>query len=53
MQDSQYLLALALASVASVSKQKATAADPVADQQFDEAEKYLRDILAENGRTSR
>jgi TolA-binding protein len=45
IQDSQYLLALTLASVASTSKEKATAPDPVADQQFDEAENYLRDIL--------
>ncbi|HEY3898818.1 MAG TPA: tetratricopeptide repeat protein [Chthoniobacter sp.] len=46
IEDSQYLLALTLANVASISKQKATAPDPVADQQFDEADRYLRDILA-------
>ncbi len=45
IQDSQYLLALTLATVASISMQKATAADPVAVQQYDEGEKLLRDII--------
>jgi len=48
IQDSQYLLALTLATVASNSMAKATAPDPAADQQFDEAEKLLRDIIAKN-----
>jgi len=45
VQDSQYLLALTLATVGSVSKLKATAPDPVANTQFDDAEKLLRDII--------
>lgn len=48
VQDSQYLLALTLATVASQSKQKATAEDKTADAQYDEAEKLLRDIIAKN-----
>ncbi len=48
VQDSQYLLALTLATVASQSMAKATAADPVAEQQYDEGEKLLRDIITKN-----
>jgi TolA-binding protein len=48
VQDSQYLLALTLATVASQSMQKATAPDKTADAQYDEAEKLLRDIIAKN-----
>ena len=48
VQDSQYLLALTLATIASNAMMKATAADPVADQQYDEAEALLRDIIAKN-----
>ncbi len=44
--ESQYLLALTLASVASSAKQKATGPDAASDQQFEEAERLLRDILA-------
>lgn len=46
IQDSQFLLALTLATVASESMRKATAADPVAEQQYDEGEALLRDIIA-------
>ncbi len=48
VQDSQYLLALTLATVASQSMQKATAPDPVAEGQYDEAEKLLRGIITAN-----
>lgn len=45
VQDSQYLLALTLAAVASNAKQKPGAPDPAADAQFDESEKMLREII--------
>jgi len=48
VQDSQFLLALTLATVASQSMVKATAADPTADLQYDEAERLLRDIIVKN-----
>jgi TolA-binding protein len=48
VQDSQFLLALTLATVASQSMQKATAEDKTADAQYDEAEKLLRDIITKN-----
>ncbi len=46
IQDSQYLLALTLATLASNAKQKETTKDTTADGQFDESEKILRDIIA-------
>jgi TolA-binding protein len=45
VQDSQYLLALTLATLANVSMQKATAVDKTAETNYDEAEKLLRDII--------
>ncbi len=48
IQDSQYLLALTLATTGSNALSKATAPDPVAEQQFDESEKLLRDIITKN-----
>jgi TolA-binding protein len=48
VQDSQYLLALTLATLASNTMMKANAPDPAADQQFDESEKLLRDIITKN-----
>jgi TolA-binding protein len=48
VQDSQYLLALTLATVASQAMVKATAEDKTADAQYDEAEKLLRDIVTKN-----
>ncbi|HSI11223.1 MAG TPA: tetratricopeptide repeat protein, partial [Chthoniobacter sp.] len=48
MQDSQYLLALTLATVASKEMQKPTPDVKSADGQFDEGESLLRDIIAKN-----
>ncbi len=48
VQDSQYLLALTLATVASHAMQKPTGGDATANAQYDEAETLLRDIIAKN-----
>ncbi len=45
VQDSQYLLALTLATQANVALQNATKLDKTADANYDEAEKLLRDII--------
>ena len=45
MQDSQYLLALTLGTIANVSMQKATGPDKAAEANYDDAEKLLRDII--------
>lgn len=44
--DSQYLLGLTLGTIANVAAEKATGPDPAADKNYDEAEKFLRDIIA-------
>lgn len=44
--DSQYLLALTLSALATVTNQKATATDTSADANYTEAEKLLNDIIA-------
>ncbi len=48
VQDSQYLLALTLATVASQTMQKAAAEDKTASAQYDESEALLRDIIGKN-----
>jgi len=45
VQDSQYLLALTLGTIANVAMQNATGENKAADAQYDEAEKLLRDII--------
>ena len=45
VQDSQYLLALTLGTIANVAMQGATGENKAADAQYDEAEKLLRDII--------
>lgn len=46
MQDSQYLLALTIGTIANVAMQKAAPAeDKAAEVQYDDAEKLLRDII--------
>jgi TolA-binding protein len=44
--DSQYLLGLTLGTIANVAAEKATAPDPAIVQNYDEAERILRDIIA-------
>lgn len=44
--DSQYLLGLTLGTIANVAAEKATAPDPTIGQNYDEAERILRDIIA-------
>jgi tetratricopeptide (TPR) repeat protein len=46
IQDSQYLLALVLATVGGTEKQKTGGTGPAGTAQFEEAEKLLRDIVA-------
>ena len=48
IQDSQFLLALTLATVASQAMQKGAAADAGPAQQYDESEKLLRGIITAN-----
>ncbi len=45
MQDSQYLLALTLGTIANVAMQKAPGENKAAEAQYDEAERLLRDII--------
>jgi TolA-binding protein len=44
--DSQYLLGLTLGTIANVAAEKSTAPDPAVAQNYDEAERVLRDIIA-------
>ncbi len=43
--DSQYLLALTLGTLATTKAQKATTADPSINANYDDAEKFLNDII--------
>lgn len=46
--DTQFMLAMVLSTQGSVAMQKATAKDPAADAAYDEAIKYLADIIRKN-----
>ena len=45
VQDTQYLLALTIGTIANVAMQKATGENKAAEAQYDEAERLLRDII--------
>ncbi len=45
VQDTQYLLALTIGTMANVAMQAATGENKAADAQYDEAEKFLRNII--------